>query len=542
VSEEQLPKRFGRYTLHELLGEGGMARVHLALKDGAVDPCVLKLLLPDVASQDIALKRFHREAHLASYLDHPRIARLLDAGFEENRFYLATELIVGLDLEHIAQALAAKGRLLPYSISLHVILGVLEGIAYAHDAKDPSGKPLDLVHRDLSPRNMMLGFEGDPKVIDFGLARGKLDDFKTAPGMVMGTLRYISPEQALAEVPDKRSDLYTIAVVLHELLTGWVMVKPASAMDVLRSVVHEKAPLVSEVNPALPKALDPVIERALAKSAADRWPSASELAASLRTAAAPLLDVTRDQIAAFMCEHFPLERERAERFRALRRDDAQSGTKTRTFVRPEPVEIERIEEKTGLTFPAHPPRAAIRRAKRRELWRGRVQGALVAIAIGVAALVAIRSMTNEIPATAPVVVDAPVVVAKAQRPQAPEPVEAVAKPEPTPPRKKPAKSAPEESPPSPVPARSSSPALVELEAITASMIATNEANLAHTKEFVSFMKRLSSIAEALDPEPKKRILSKRDRIERSAELHEDEARDLLSQVREALAASGAHSP
>ena len=235
-----------------------MAQVYLAQKDGSPDICVLKQLLGELAGHATAGKRFYREAHVASYLSHPNIARTIDAGFEDDAFCIAMEFISGRDVESMMHLLMRQGRMLPYEVSLAVTLGVLDGLAYAHDALDPEGNRLEVVHRDLSPRNIMLSFDGEVKIIDFGLARGRVDDFKTAPGMILGTLRYVSPEQAVADPIDRRSDLYSIAVVLYEMLTGRPLVSDGKPLEVLTEVVNRVPSLLSEMNPHLPIELDDV--------------------------------------------------------------------------------------------------------------------------------------------------------------------------------------------------------------------------------------------------------------------------------------------
>lgn len=304
-------RRLGRYTILEALAKGGMAQVFIAQKDNAPEICVLKQLLGELETHATAGKRFYREAHVASYLDHPRIARTIDAGFEDGAFCIAMEFIAGRDVESLMHLLMRQGRMLPYELSLAVALGVLEGLEYAHEAKDPSGVPLDLVHRDLSPRNVMLSFDGEVKIIDFGLARGKVDDFKTAPGMILGTLRYVSPEQAVADPVDARSDLYSIAVVLYEMLSGRPLVRDGKALDVLTDVVQRIPEPITVRNPHLPASLDPVLARALAKDPNERYQTARELRRALETAAGSLARTPKGSIGEFVTSLFPQERDKA---------------------------------------------------------------------------------------------------------------------------------------------------------------------------------------------------------------------------------------
>ena len=313
VKEQSPPDRLGRYAIIQNLAKGGMAQVFVAQKDGAEDICVLKQLLVELEEHETAAKRFHREAHVASFLIHPNIARVTDAGMQDDTFCIAMEFIAGTDVESMMHHLMRAGRMLPHEVSMAVALGALEGLAYAHDATDPAGQPLGLVHRDLSPRNIMLSYGGEVKLIDFGLAHGRLDDFKTAPGMILGTLRYVSPEQAMTTPVDRRSDLYSIAVVLHEMLTGRFLVEHGKPLDVLKTVITERPPLVSELNPNLPAALDPVLARGLEKEVGDRWQTAQAFRDALVAAAGPLAQTPPAMLGDFLRQLFPEQELEANR-------------------------------------------------------------------------------------------------------------------------------------------------------------------------------------------------------------------------------------
>ena len=298
-------KRFGRYDILAPLAEGGMAQVHLAVRDGAESTCVLKRLRVEMSDKEVTSKRFEREANLVAQLSHPNIAQVIDAGREGAVFYIAMEYIAGKDVEALMHHLMDRGRMLPYVASVHIALQTLKALAYAHQATDPAGEALDLVHRDLSPRNIMIGYDGAVKVIDFGLARGKIDDFKTAPGMLMGTLRYISPEQALAIPADARSDLYTLSVLLWEMLCGRFLVEGQETTQILQQVVHEVPPLVSEINPNLPREFDLVLAKGLAKEVDDRFSSAQAYYDALKQAAGELNKLDPKNLGLFTRQLFP---------------------------------------------------------------------------------------------------------------------------------------------------------------------------------------------------------------------------------------------
>jgi serine/threonine-protein kinase len=304
--------KIANYDVLSKLASGGMAEIFVAQRHGSSDICVIKQLHSHLAKDAIVASRFIREANVASLLDHPHIARIVDADLTGENVYLAMEFIAGQDIESMMFKLMEQQKMLPPPLSVTATIRVLEGLAYAHAHRGPDGRPLEIVHRDLSPRNVMITYAGDVKIIDFGLARTNLGEFRTAPGMVLGTLRYMSPEQAVAEPVDRRSDLYTWAVVLYEMLSGRPLVMGANAHEVLHAVVTMVPRPLSQLNPSLPKALDPVLEKGMAKDRRDRFSSAEEFVEALIEAAGDLGEATEEQIGAFVCELFPEEHLRTE--------------------------------------------------------------------------------------------------------------------------------------------------------------------------------------------------------------------------------------
>ncbi len=344
VSTDIIPKKptskpnLGRYEVLDKLAAGGMAEIFLAQKNGSNEVCVIKRLHDHLARDPIVGSRFVREAEVAALLHHKNIARLTDAGHEGGAFYLAMEYIPGRDLETLIFRLRRNRRLPPYSLTLAIGLEVLEGLEYAHNYRGPDGMHLEIVHRDLSPRNIMLTYSGAVKIIDFGLARTNLGAFRTAPGMVLGTLKYMSPEQAMAEPVDHRSDLYSWAAVLHEMLTGRATVAGKNAQEILYGVLTEVPEPVSRLNETLPKALDPVFEKALTKERDQRFQSAAEFREALRVAGESLGIAEKGSIGQFTTEMFPEEYQRAmsllRRARGTSRSKRSAGTVTRTVQHP----------------------------------------------------------------------------------------------------------------------------------------------------------------------------------------------------------------
>jgi serine/threonine-protein kinase len=297
-------ERIGSYAVIGELGRGASSRVLLAQRDGEPDVRVLKQLRLELANDPMARKRFSREASLAARLDHPNIAKICWSGIEDGSFYIAMELVAGQTLGAIAAQLAATGRRMPEEIAIAIALQILSGLEYAHELTDAAGQPLSIVHRDLSPANVMVGYSGLVKIIDFGTARAQLGDFRTSPGVRIGTLRYMSPEQSMSQPVDRRSDLYTLSVVLWELSTGRRLVQATSTVDVLEEVAYGAAPPANEIVPEISSDFAEVIARGLAKEPRHRWQSARELADALRqdSGETALLPV---EIGRFVRELFP---------------------------------------------------------------------------------------------------------------------------------------------------------------------------------------------------------------------------------------------
>lgn len=291
TERERIPL-LDRYAVLKKLAVGGMAEIFIAQRDGADDICVVKLLHEHLTRDATVSSRFLREAQVASLLQHQNIAHLTDAKRDPSgRFlYLAMEFIAGQDVEQMMFKLMEQKKMLPPELSITVTLDVLAGLHYAHDFCGPDGNHIAIVHRDLSPRNVMVTYDGQVKIIDFGLARTNLGEFRTMPGMVMGTLRYMSPEQAVADPVDRRSDIYSWAVVLYEMLSGRPLITgQGTAQDILHAVVTQVPPPLSTLNPSLPRGLDGVLERGLAKDRRDRWATADEFRSALIDAAGPQL-------------------------------------------------------------------------------------------------------------------------------------------------------------------------------------------------------------------------------------------------------------
>jgi eukaryotic-like serine/threonine-protein kinase len=270
-------KQIGRYKILGELGRGAMGVVYRA-SDPALDRVVaLKtiLLSDDVDNRKEYEKRFALEARAAGKLNHPNIVTTFDFGEEGDLAYLAMELLEGTDL----RTRLKKGPL-PTVEAVDIAVQVADGLAFAHER--------GVVHRDIKPANIMLLERGGAKIMDFGIARMRSDDFKTSTGMVLGTPRFMSPEQITGAALDQRSDLFSLGVVLYEMLTGQMLFAGADSPQIAHNVNNLEHEPPSRRNPQVTSLLDFVVARALKKDPAVRHQDAYELATDLRTCLAEL--------------------------------------------------------------------------------------------------------------------------------------------------------------------------------------------------------------------------------------------------------------
>jgi serine/threonine protein kinase len=285
----EYPQRFGPYLLERKLAVGGMGELFVARRVAPSGPnggvagrqCVLKRILPDLTASDEFVARFHDEAAIAVGLRHENIVRVFEVGICDGRHYLALEQVDGPDLRRLLSACWRAQRRLPVPVAVYLAHEALGALAYAHALRDPQGNLLDLVHRDVSPSNVLVSRQGDVKLIDFGLAKTRAAAVSTRPNVLFGKVGYLSPEQARSWPVDLRSDLYSVGAILHELLTGERLVQAASTADLLEAVANPKVIPPSVLRPELPPELDRVLMKALAPEPKDRYPSAEAFRVAL---------------------------------------------------------------------------------------------------------------------------------------------------------------------------------------------------------------------------------------------------------------------
>ncbi|MGI5865198.1 MAG: serine/threonine-protein kinase, partial [Myxococcales bacterium] len=267
---------------------------------------VVKVLLSEFVEEPEALQMFLDEARITAHLNHPNISRILDLGREGGTFFLAAEYVHGVDAASLLRALAASGRQLPVALAAHVGAEVAAGLDYAHRAVDENQRPLRLIHRDVSPPNLMLGFDGGVKLIDFGVAKVANRLVRTATGRLKGKAAYMSPEQARGELIDQRSDIFSLGIVLWELATSGRLFRRKSEIAALQAVIEAPIPPPSSLNPEIDPRLEAILVRTLERNPARRFQTASELGAALRgwLAAEGAATAARD-LGAFLRLTFP---------------------------------------------------------------------------------------------------------------------------------------------------------------------------------------------------------------------------------------------
>jgi len=277
------PTLFGKYTLLEVLGEGAMARVYRAIRSGPMGfqkEVALKLIHPEISSKEKGLRALINEARMGGLLRHRNVVEIYEFDQVGDTFYIAMELVRGWTLAELIRRSAVHGPL-PPRIVTEIAAQICEGLDHAHGAVDPEGAPLRLVHRDLKPTNVMLSEDGVVKLADFGIARAATNVYRTSQGVTKGTPVYMSPEQVRGKALDHRSDLFSLASMVAEMVTGRVVFQDIKIYKVLQQVARaDTTEVLDDVGQAMPE-LAPVLSRAFARMPADRPPDAGTLGREL---------------------------------------------------------------------------------------------------------------------------------------------------------------------------------------------------------------------------------------------------------------------
>ncbi len=281
-----MPQRFGKYTLIRKLALGGMAEIFLALQRsmaGFEKLIVVKRVLPHLAKDQAFIELLLTEARIAATLNHPNVAHIYDVGEVHGQFYIAMEHIHGEDLRSIVRQMKKVNETsFPLEHAIAIVLGCCAGLSYAHEKTNLDGAPMEIVHRDVSPQNILVTFTGDVKLVDFGIAKaGRSTAEDTGTGQLKGKIPYMSPEQAQGLPLDGRSDVFSVGVILFELCTGKRLFRGANEMETLKKIVEEEYPRPRSINPNLPERLEKIILKSLEKDLSARYQSAREMQAEL---------------------------------------------------------------------------------------------------------------------------------------------------------------------------------------------------------------------------------------------------------------------
>ena len=280
------PVRFGKYYLLERISVGGMAEIYKAKAfgvEGFERLLAVKKILASIAENDDFIDMFIDEAKIAGQLNHPNIAQIFDLGKVDDSYFIALEYISGKDLKAMFQRSRRIGEEIDIPQICFIAMKVCEGLAHAHEKTDSQGEDLNIVHRDVSPQNILISYEGEVKIIDFGVAKAKGKTSQTQVGMLKGKFSYMSPEQVRGHHIDHRSDIFSLGIVLYEMLTLERLFRGESDFDTLEKIRKVEISPPSLYNPNIPDQLEEIVLKALSKDPDDRFQSAYKFAEALES-------------------------------------------------------------------------------------------------------------------------------------------------------------------------------------------------------------------------------------------------------------------
>ena len=270
--------KIGPYRLREKIAQGGMAELYMAdyvRQDGFKRAMAVKRVLPHLAENQDFINMFIREARLAALLQHPNIVQIFDFGKIQKAYFIAMEYIDGMNL---GQIMAQLKNGLPVNMAIFVAIKISLGLDYSHTRKDDeSGQPLGIVHRDISPQNILVSYQGEVKISDFGISKANTEPSLTLAGVIKGKLGYLSPEQALGQAVDNQSDIYALGLVLYEILTARRVYQFDSDIEAIRTIPEMDITPVNQIRTDIPDGLSRIIMKCLSKDKSIRYADAREL-------------------------------------------------------------------------------------------------------------------------------------------------------------------------------------------------------------------------------------------------------------------------
>lgn len=309
------PIQLGRYELLRQIARGGMGEIYVARARGAVGfekKVIIKRILPHLAEEQEFVDKFVDEAHIVTHLTHGNIVPVFDMGEENGELYIAMEYIAGRDLRDVLKRAKHDDFLLPVDVALYVAAETSKGLAYAHRRTDDAGQPLDLVHRDVSPSNILISKDGEVKIVDFGIAKASGKISKSITGRLQGKFCYMSPEQAAGRKVDHRSDIFSTGVVLYEMLTNTRPFEGGVDLESLDKVRNFHPPPPSSIRPEISAEVDAIVMRALEKDPDARYDHVDDFERAMLTHLYASGGLTSRQVAQALLELFPEGIERPE--------------------------------------------------------------------------------------------------------------------------------------------------------------------------------------------------------------------------------------
>ncbi|MBN2498811.1 MAG: serine/threonine protein kinase [Deltaproteobacteria bacterium] len=304
------PIPFGKYLLLERINVGGMAEIFLARVRGMEAfrrILAIKKILPTMAEDEEFIAMFVDEARIAAELSHTGIVQIFELGKFEEDYYIAMEFIHGKDLRFVQERMARRAQPIQVSLAAFAAFRILEALDYAHSKKDPTGRPLGIIHRDISPQNVILSFDGEVKICDFGIAKAANRSQKTQAGVLKGKFGYMSPEQVRGLPLDGRSDIFTVGTLLYEMVTLERLFMGESDFSTLEKVRNADVVPPSTYNRDVPEELEEIILHALTRDVEDRYQNAAEMSEALQAFLVRNKMVTARELSSFIRETFPSE-------------------------------------------------------------------------------------------------------------------------------------------------------------------------------------------------------------------------------------------
>jgi serine/threonine-protein kinase len=298
--------RFGPYQLVDRVAIGGMAEVFKAKRagvEGFEKVVAVKRILPHLSYNNEFVEMFVAEAKLVAGLHHPNIVAIFDLGKIGSSYYIAMEYVNGADLRSILKKLRERNLRMPIDLAIGVVSAVAAGLNHAHQSKDSEGRPLKIVHRDVSPQNILISWDGEVKLTDFGIAKAATKASNTDRGALRGKLLYMSPEQAWGKALDRRSDIFSLGLVFYEMVTDqkpFLMGNDGSEMTILEKVRRCEIASARGQNPKMPESVDRLVMKALARDPDERYQDAAEMARAVERVIRERQPLSANELKRFM--------------------------------------------------------------------------------------------------------------------------------------------------------------------------------------------------------------------------------------------------